>query len=46
MKEDVEPRLTESRERKIYGANLIDDAEERVVVIQANLKSVQSRQES
>ena len=37
---------SESGERRIYGPDLVVDAEEKVAIIQANLKSTQSRQKS
>ena len=37
---------SKSGERRIYGPDLVVDAEEKVAIIQANLKSAQSRQKS
>jgi hypothetical protein len=37
---------SETGERKIFGQNLVIEAEDKVKVIQANLKTAQSRQKS
>jgi hypothetical protein len=37
---------SETGERKIFGPNLVNEAEDKVKVIQANLKTAQSRQKS
>jgi transposase InsO family protein len=39
-------RLSQTGERKIFGPNLVTEAEEKVKIIQSNLKAAQSRQKS
>jgi hypothetical protein len=38
--------LSQTGERKIFGPNLVTEAEEKVKIIQMNLKLAQSRQKS
>jgi hypothetical protein len=37
---------SQTSERKIFGPDLVNEAEEKVRIIQANLKTAQSRQKS